>query len=802
MHIGKFGLRARTKDNLLLAMHGTFWFEIADPNLARKVGFEFPPSKWTWLHNRRERKAISNVCEYLRNLVISATLQLFREKSAYEVRNNLSLVEARLIELLKTSATLRENGLAITNLSIEGIYEVKEEAALERFPSRTEVNKKSSALGFLARINRAKVALIIVLIALFALMVYSCSRGFLIANYPDIHGENYGKLEYTYHQIWGDSVQVYAYISVTKTDEPEPFQGDINVLLIDSQGKPSNVVYNRTMRLIEPIYINDSISYYNTSVSIVTTPIKNVVTIGDDFSFNLNINAEDDLLFDYYPYISEERPKLPLKTGSNNMSVHISFLEGEEPYLVIMSYMLDYEDRTYNLTRQIAFGNPALFRLRFYKNMTGEIHYLDWSRYDIWLLPFSGSVAQERRIEVENGSLVCTFPLNISLSADKMVFTRYLSIGDCYVVDMNAITICFSPPVTVPAMSFLIIVYTLYRKWQGLILHLSKYKIFYMSLLVASLLVTCQYFQVFSDLVPYLIDFLVLGVICFGFMSIGVVRNRFSNNEYKVFWKNTILLMISLPLLLLPVWIYHTISTGDLGLFLRLFPSVLTVSLFVLLGAGLVGMMVTFLFSFSAGFFLFVVHIVLKMWNRIQRRPEPPAFCVDVSVRADTGILKLKSFPYYISELFIFSIWFVILFSSSAPISIKDLWETIMETNSLVFLIPLYACAYLLFLYELLRITRLKKGKRRKKEEEEELIGPRLLHKLWSTFALIVFVAKMLWEGLNPGILSSFVAMFYFVLLISSGFAIGFIGISKIALNRASKEMERIQKRYSGIVFQ
>lgn len=104
------------------------------------------------------------------------------------------------------------------------------------------------------------------------------------------------------------------------------------------------------------------------------------------------------------------------------------------------------------------------------------------------------------------------------------------------------------------------------------------------------------------------------------------------------------------------------------------------------------------------------------------------------------------------------------------------------------FLIPMWAFLYLLFLYQLLRTT-----------WGEEPISPKLLRGLWSAFTITVFIAKLFWEGLSFGILSNFFAMFYIVFLFSSGFAIGFIGTSNIALKHALEEITRIGKRYTGV---
>jgi len=106
----------------------------------------------------------------------------------------------------------------------------------------------------------------------------------------------------------------------------------------------------------------------------------------------------------------------------------------------------------------------------------------------------------------------------------------------------------------------------------------------------------------------------------------------------------------------------------------------------------------------------------------------------------------------------------------------------------LIYLIPLQGFVFLLLIFERLNISL-----------QDTVVGPRLFWKLWSTFAAIVFITKVLWQGVDSEILFNIGYMFYFLLLASSGFAAGFVGTYEIGLKHALNMIEEVSKVYRGI---
>ena len=630
-------------------------------------------------------------------------------------------------------------------------------------------------------------------------MIYACIPWRFPTHYPSSTGATIIRLDNSYYLIWGNSVQVHAILSEVYADESEPFIGDYHVLLVNSNENPASSIYNETKtREFRWRSENDSFVYHNTKTSIKTTPIKNVVTIGDTINFNVEIHVEEDLLFECFPIsYYEDLPKFQLKEGSNSLSIEIEFFDGDIPHQVLMLYKLTFEKEVFNSSKRRAYGYQTIFGLNVYENTTGEVHeqrhFVDdvWGP-GVWILPFSGIVLDQEQVEVKNGGLFCSFPLNTSLSANKMVFASSAA-WDSYILDISPLTIYLSPPITLPSLISLILFFAIYRKWRDIHAHISKYKIFYVSILMTIALLTFLYSQTFSAPLSFAMLILTLCVICIGFISVGTAKNNFRHNEYRLFWKRIILLMSSISLYPIAAYMYYFLSSGDLEL-LMFFPSVLVVVLFVFLGSCLVGMIVNSLISFVAGLFLLSSHLVMRLWYRIHRS-KSPAILFDS--KTDAGASVSKSFFYYVFEFFLFSLWFVILFSSSVSVSIENLWETIWDTNLILVLVPLSAIVCLLLSYELLDV-----GWKAEGEKEKKIISPRLLYKFWSLFAVVVFVTKLFWEGLSPSILTDLGLMSYYLLIISSGFAVGFVGTSRIGMDRASKEIKRIAKRYRKIKIQ
>lgn len=642
--------------------------------------------------------------------------------------------------------------------------------------------------------NRLRVCFILVCVSLVICLTYSVIPGFFPARYPDHDGETYVRLDRTYYQIWGNSVQVHVEFSELYTDEPEPFEGDYYVLLVNTQEEASASIYNRTRVLQRPWRAeNGTLVYYNTTVSVLTTPIKNVVTIGEVLSFNLTIEVQQDLLFEHQPLsIFKDLPKFRLKKGSNNIPTEIRFIQGDEPYQVLVFCKVSFKEGVFNFTTLQGYGYESVFDIRFFKSITGDDYedlFLGVWGYNVWILPFSGRILQEEYINVEHGRSFFTFPLNTSLSANKMAFVRS-SLSESYIIDISALTILLSPPITLPPLIVLIVSYAIYKKWKVLVSHLSKYKFLYASVLAGITLLVLLYSQAFPSPLAFAIFLLIPCMICMGFISIGLIKNGFTRKEHRSFWKKIIALTMLFLLYPLLSFVHYIISSGNTGFFIFYIPVYVTITL-LFLGACLVGMIVNSLISFAAGFFLLASHLGIRVWHRVQGRSETSVFILNVPEGTRTPFSK--SFYYYVAEFFLFSLWLVILLSSSVSVSVEDLWETILQRNILFLLIPLSAVVHLLLSFELLNVL-WSKGK------EKRAVGPKLLHKFWSAFAVMVFVAKIFLEGLSLSLLLDLGLMSYFLLLASSGFTFGFIGTTNVAMKCASKEIMRVAKHYRWII--
>lgn len=628
-------------------------------------------------------------------------------------------------------------------------------------------------------------------------LIYSVIPGFFPARYPDHYGETYERLDRAYYQIWGNSVQVHAEFSELYTGEPEPFEGDYYVLLVNTQEEASAPIYNRTRVLRWSWQAeNGTWVYYNTTVSVLTTPIRNVVTVGEVLSFNLTIEVQQDLLFEHRPLsIFKGLPKFRLKKGSNNITTEIRFTQGDEPHQVLLFCKASFKEGAYNFTTLQGYGYESVFDIRFFKSIMGDDHedlYLSGMGHNVWILPFSGRILQEEYINVEHGKLFCTFPLNTSLSANKMAFVRS-SLSESYIIDINASTILLSPPITLPPLIALIVSYGIYKKWRALVSHLSKYKSLYASVLGATTLSALLYSQTFPSPLAFAIFLLIPWVMCMGFISIGLIKNGFTRKEHRSFWKKIIALTMLFLLYPLLSFVHYIISTGNTWFFIFYIPVYVVIPL-LFLGVCLAGMIVNSLISFTAGLFLLVSHLAIRLWYHIHSSKSP---VIIFAIKTDKETIVSKPFSYYVFEFFLFSLWFVILISSTISVSIENLWETIWETNLLLALVPLSAIVCLLLLYELLKVGWGAEG-----EGKKRIISPRLLYKFWSLFAVVAFVAKLLWEGVSPSVLTDLGLVSYYLLIISSGFAAGFVGTSRIGMNHAAREIRRIAKRYRQIKIQ
>lgn len=632
-------------------------------------------------------------------------------------------------------------------------------------------------------------------------MIYSLSFGLYPARYPDWSGGFSVQLDQTYYQIWGDRLQVYASLSTIGKEKPEPFGGKYYVLLLNTREMPATSFYNVTKIIKYYRSENGSQIYSNTTVSASTTFLKEIATVEDILNFNLSIEIEEDLLFEdfllrYMSFPTSEKVSMfRLEKGLNVISSEIKFTKGTTSGKILASYKFKLPTQQYNFTIITGYGYQEIFDFSIYKNLTSEHIYIGQLSYGIWLLPFSAHIIDFQEASVKQGKLFVSFPLNASLSADKIALVSYGGYPS-YVVDINPVAVYSSPPVTLTSAIILILLYFIYLKWRVILFHLLKYKIFYISILLTGVLLTSQTFASIPSDATFPI---ILSLVCIGFISAGTVKNGFVKNESRLFWKTLSLIGILICAVPLAICTYYLLSSQiSLEIYIKNMSLICPVFVMVFLCACVAGMMVNSLISYLAGIFLLIVHLGMRMWNHIQN--ESASMKIDVSSMYKATLQK--RFSYYISELFIVAIWFIILVSSSTPIQLKDIFNFIFESNLIWFLLPLWALTYLLFQYELLKITWYRKvvsfnGK--SIEWHPEVIRPKLFHKLFSLFAVISFIAKLLMQGMDVALLVNMLYMFYLLLMLSSGFAIGFIGTKNIAIRRASKEIARIMHLYGGI---
>ena len=342
---------------------------------------------------------------------------------------------------------------------------------------------KKHKLSRMPRLRKSSLYIILLIILLFIGMTYSLSKGFFLARYPVARerGETFVNIDWAYHQIWGNKLKVYARFNLYPWP-PEPLECNYNVLLLNTRERTTTSIYEKSENICEGWSCeNFSRIPYNTTISVLTTQIKDVVTVRDRIDFNIKVDVEEDLLFVYYPlsyYIDRNKIDIivyakpvylfQLRKGSNNISLTIDFIEGDKLNEVLMICQAKLQEGTFNFTRRTGYGYQKLFEFRVFKNMTDNKHkylIIDNMEYATWILPFSGKILKEEDINIEHGELFVSFPLNGFLSADKIVFVRYAP-SDCFVMNINPVTIFLSPPVIISPAIGSMMVYWIFRWYK------------------------------------------------------------------------------------------------------------------------------------------------------------------------------------------------------------------------------------------------------------------------------------------------------------------------------------------------
>jgi len=652
--------------------------------------------------------------------------------------------------------------------------------------------------------NKGKVGLFIILAILFGGLLYSVSKSCYPTKYSNFFGETSIQLDYSYYQIWGDALQVHASFSELYHEKPEPYGGPYSVLLLNTREQPSLSTCEETRTFKGEMHIeNGSWVSYNTTVSVRTTPLKEVVTAGDRIVFNVSIVADEDLVFEEWSLRADNSSigKFHVEKGrSNDIPVAANLTQGDALHKTYLNCLIEAKEGTFNYTRKLSFGYFLVWDIDIYKSIAEEDYFIGSMGHSLLLLPYPCRIVSKQETIVENGKVSVLFPLNESLQADRVIFVRggHTSI---YVLETDPASICLSPPFTLPPAILLMISYAALKKRRVLVLHLSKYRIFYTCILlviawVSTASIRAAFLKGLLTTTPsYIIGTVdILLFFCaslIGVISIGVARNGFGKTESRNFWKTSILAMTLPALIFVGRWGYLAVISGDyldgsnLVFLVLLYFEVPTV---LFLSACAVGMISNFLVSHVAGLFLFLVHWCLRLWNRVQHKHAPAPIKVSLHVKAR----NLKPLRFYASELFLSSIWFLMLLSSSISVNIDRLWDTLFENNTIFFILPLTAFVYLFFLFGTLGAT-WRNGKK------QEKLDSTMFRKVWSIFALLVFITKILYSSTDPEFIATILTIFYFLLIVSLGFAAGFIGTRNIAVRRASREIYRIGKRYAGL---
>jgi hypothetical protein len=584
--------------------------------------------------------------------------------------------------------------------------------------------------------------------------------------------------------------------------KPEPFNGTYPLLLLNTQEQPSLSAYKETKTFRgERRAENGSWISYNTTIQVQTTPIRAVVTSGDRIAFNISIIADDDLLFEEWSLhgANDGVEKFRIEKGkSNDVFVVANLTQGDTFYRTYLKCQIEVEEDVFNYTRRLSFGYFLIWDIDIYKNVDGEDCFIGSMGYSLLLLPYSCCIVSNQEAIVENGKMDISFPLNESLQADRIAFVKS-GYAATYILEINAAAIYLSPPFTLLPAILLIISYAAFKKRRELLLHLAKYRVFYTCVLFAVTWVSTASIRAafLEDLLrttpSYIVGtvdiFLFVCVSFIGAISIGVARNDFEGTERRDFWRTSIQAMTFLALIFVARWGYLVVTSGEYpdGLSL-VFIALLNIEVPVVLflGACMVGMIGNFLMSYASGLSLFFIHLCLRSWNRIQNKHETAPIKVDSYVKTE----NIKPFRFYTFELFLSSVWFLILLSSSISVNIDRLWETLFESSLIFLIIPLATLVYLFFVFGTLNTT-WHNGK------EPTKLDSTVFRKIWSLFALLVFITKIVYSSADPEFLTSILTLFYFLLIVSSGFAAGFVGTRNIAVRRAIKEIFRIGKRYT-----
>jgi len=265
------------------------------------------------------------------------------------------------------------------------------------------------------------------------------------------------------------------------------------------------------------------------------------------------------------------------------------------------------------------------------------------------ILPFSGRIVQEEKIDIEKGLLAASFPLNVVSSSNKVVLID--SSGyEFFINNIDPVAIYLSPSITLPFIITSISVYALYRKWLNLVRHLLKYKIFYSLVSVAIILFLYSEAVLGPEdaMIPIALS-VFLAII--GLISIGTANNNFTKSETRLFWKTIISTML-LESIILPLFFFSRVASLPFSSTFYLF--IFLVLCIVFISCCAIGMVTNASLSILAGFFLLLGRAFMRIWTRLKSKNKLPPINIAPDLKNSPEIPKY--FAYCVSQLFIISI--------------------------------------------------------------------------------------------------------------------------------------------------
>ena len=231
--------------------------------------------------------------------------------------------------------------------------------------------------------------------------------------------------------------------------------------------------------------------------------------------------------------------------------------------------------------------------------------------------------------------------------------------------------------------------------------------------------------QVETSLSIWFLLFLLISMVLLIVIEIALVRFNFSVSEMVRIYKTMALFI--LPIVLACILIYYLIGDLEkLGAFYSLWMVGIGFAAFhFFLIACICGMAINVLVARIIVFALKILNKLLGLWHYLQLEPPPKPFIYPKNITIEDIDLK-RNVLYHFFEFFIASLWLMVVLSSS--LSDFYMWFE-QKAIFLLIVVAISPLMCLSFLTEKLKIT-----------WNTRVISPKILHKVWSIFALIGFI--------------------------------------------------------------